>query len=77
MMKLCLKGSLKEKMFGDEWQQFANLRLLLPSCLLCRKVVFLMGGEFGVPEEWNLDESLDWGLDYPYTEGAKFSAQPE
>ena len=69
----CLKGSLKEKMFGDEWQQFANLRLLFAFLFTMpgNKFAF-MGGEFGVPEEWNPDESLDWGLlDYPLHRGVQ------
>lgn len=55
------KGSLINKMPGDEWQQFANLRLLYaymyghPGA----KMVF-MGGEFAQRHEWQHDYSLDW-----------------
>ncbi len=57
------KRSLLDKMPGDEWQQFANLRALYgfmyghPG----KKMLF-MGGEFGQRNEWNHDRSLDWHL---------------
>ena len=57
------KRALVDKMPGDRWQKFANLRLLLgwmwthPG----KKLLF-MGGEFGQWREWNHDRSLDWGL---------------
>jgi 1,4-alpha-glucan branching enzyme len=57
------KGSLIEKMPGDDWKQFANLRLLYghmwghPG----KKLLF-MGCEFGQRREWNHDRALDWGL---------------
>ncbi len=67
------KGSLIGKMPGDEWQQFANLRLLYgymwghPG----KKLLF-MGGEFGQRREWQHDESLEWHvLDYPLHAGVK------
>ncbi|MFC1704697.1 1,4-alpha-glucan branching protein GlgB, partial [Candidatus Omnitrophota bacterium] len=59
------KGSLKHQMpgEGDEWQQFANLRLLLCNMLTFpgKKLLF-MGGEFGEFKEWDHSGSLDWWL---------------
>jgi 1,4-alpha-glucan branching enzyme len=57
------KGSLLGKMPGDEWQRFANLRLLYGFMWAYpgKKLLF-MGGEFGQPAEWSHDRSLDWHL---------------
>ncbi|KPJ72135.1 glycogen branching protein [candidate division TA06 bacterium DG_78] len=57
------KGSLIEKMAGDEWQKFANLRALF-SYMYAHpgKKVLFMGGEFGQRREWNHEDSLDWHL---------------
>ncbi|QDK82224.1 1,4-alpha-glucan branching protein GlgB [Spirosoma sp. KCTC 42546] len=57
------KQSLVGKMPGDEWQRFANLRLLFSYMFTHSgtKLLF-MGGEFGQTSEWKFDTSLDWHL---------------
>jgi 1,4-alpha-glucan branching enzyme len=67
------KGSLIGKMPGDEWQKFANLRLLLGYMWTHpgKKLLF-MGCEFGQKREWQHDESLEWHvLQYPLHAGVK------
>jgi 1,4-alpha-glucan branching enzyme len=57
------KGSLIEKMPGDEWRKFANLRLMFTYMFTHpgTKLLF-MGGEFAQYAEWNFEKSLDWHL---------------
>ena len=57
------KGSLINKMGGDNWQKFANLRTLFTYMytLPGKKLIF-MGAEFAQWHEWNHDGSLDWHL---------------
>ena len=57
------KGSLIQKMPGDVWQKFANLRLFYAWMYAHpgKKLVF-MGGEFAQWREWDHDNSLDWHL---------------
>ncbi len=67
------KQSLLYRMPGDEWQRFANLRLLFgymythPGANL-----IFMGGEFGQSSEWNFQKSLDWHLlEYDFHKGVQ------
>ncbi|MBX2839451.1 MAG: 1,4-alpha-glucan branching protein GlgB, partial [Gammaproteobacteria bacterium] len=57
------KGSMLEKMAGDDWQKFANLRALYAYMYAYpgKKLLF-MGSEFAQRAEWNHDASLDWHL---------------
>jgi len=67
------KGSLIGKMPGDEWQRFANLRLLYGYMYAQpgKKLLF-MGGEFGQVREWTHDSSLEWHvLQYPFHSGVQ------
>jgi 1,4-alpha-glucan branching enzyme len=65
------KGSLIGKMPGDDWQKFANLRLLIGYMYaLPGKKLLFMGGELGQWREWDHDGAVDWGLlDHPIHEG--------
>ena len=57
------KKSILSKMPGDEWQKFANLRLLYSFMYTHpgTKLLF-QGSEFGQSSEWNFQQSLDWHL---------------
>jgi len=57
------KGPLIDKMPGDEWQRFANLRLLFGYMFAHpgTKLLF-MGAEFGQNSEWSIEAGLDWTL---------------
>ena len=67
------KGSMLTKMPGDEWQKFANLRLVYGYMFTHpgAKLLF-MGAEFGQGTEWDYSKSLDWYvLEYPNHQGIK------
>ena len=67
------KGSMLNKMPGDEWQKHANLRLLytLMYTYPGKKLLF-MGSEFAQGTEWNSNTTLDWYiLEYPLHQGMK------
>ena len=67
------KKAIVDKMPGDEWQKFGNLRLLY-SLMYTHpgtKLLF-QGGEFGQTSEWNFQTSLDWHLlEYNVHKGAQ------
>jgi 1,4-alpha-glucan branching enzyme len=65
------KQSMLNKMPGDEWQRFANLRVLY-TYMFCHpgKKLQFMGTEFGQGLEWSSAQTLDWYvLDYPLHQG--------
>jgi 1,4-alpha-glucan branching enzyme len=67
------KGSLIDKMPGDDWQRFANLRAYFGFMWAHpgKKLLF-MGGEIAQWREWNHDSSIDWDLlDYPRHRGVQ------
>ncbi len=67
------KKSIAGRMPGDEWQKFANLRLLYGYMFTHpgTKLLF-MGAEFGQSGEWNFEGSLEWYLlQFGYHEGIK------
>ena len=57
------KGTLLTRMHGDDWQQRANLRLVLANQWTNpgKKLLF-MGGELGQRSEWSEERQLDWFL---------------
>ncbi len=67
------KRALLDKMPGDPWQRFSNLRLLYlyQYTMPGRKLLF-MGGEFAQGSEWTHHRELDWSLlAYPYQQGVQ------
>jgi len=67
------KNSMVNKMPGDEWQRYANLRLLYTMMFTYpgKKLLF-MGCEFAQGTEWDCEKALDWYvLDYPLHHGMK------
>ena len=67
------KGSLLDKMPGDVWQKFANLRMFYAWMYAHpgKKLLF-QGGEFGQPDEWSHEKSIDWHLlQYPEHDGLR------
>jgi len=67
------KKSIRGRMTGDEWQQFANLRLLYGYMFTHPGANLLfMGSEFGQSAEWNFQGSLDWHLlQYDFHKGVQ------
>ncbi|MCL2457322.1 MAG: 1,4-alpha-glucan branching protein GlgB [Desulfobulbus sp.] len=67
------KGSLLNKMSGDEWQKFANLRAYFSFMWgYSGKKLLFMGGEFGQWQEWNHDTGLEWmALEAPSHRGVQ------
>jgi 1,4-alpha-glucan branching enzyme len=65
------KGSMRNKIPGDEWQKFATLRCLYTLQFTHPgKPLLFMGCEFGQSAEWNHDKGLDWWeLEYPHQQG--------
>lgn len=57
------KGALINRMPGDEWQRFANLRLMFGYMYTHpgSQLIF-MGGEFGQTTEWSIETGLEWWL---------------
>jgi 1,4-alpha-glucan branching enzyme len=71
------KGSLLNKMPGDDWQKFANLRMLFGYMFAqpSKKLLF-MGGEFGQWREWSHESSIEWHLtEFPAHKGVQIWVQ--
>ncbi len=65
------KGAIIDRMTGDEWQRFSNLRLLYSYMFTHpgTKLLF-MGNEFGQTSEWKLEKGLEWWLtEHQYHKG--------
>ncbi len=71
------KYSLLEKMPGDAWQKFANLRLLLTyQATAPGKKLNFMGNEIGQGREWSEKRELDWSLlEFDFQKGIKLLAK--
>ncbi len=67
------KGSILNRMPGDEWQRFANLRAYYAFMWgYPGKKLLFMGQEFAQGTEWNFEAGLDWYvLDYPFHQGVQ------
>ncbi|MCR5350821.1 MAG: 1,4-alpha-glucan branching protein GlgB [Acholeplasmatales bacterium] len=68
-----MKGSLLNKMPGDQWQQFANYRLLIGYMMTHpgKKLLF-MGDELATYDEWHFERDIAWDiLDYPMHDAAQ------
>ncbi|MEX1056994.1 MAG: 1,4-alpha-glucan branching protein GlgB, partial [Natronospirillum sp.] len=67
------KGTILDRMPGDEWQQMANLRNYYAFMYTHPgKKLNFMGNELGVTQEWNHQKPLDWWLlDYPRHKGCQ------
>ncbi len=65
------KGSLMDRMPGDEWQKFANLRLLYTYMFTHPGTNLLfMGSEIAQTTEWSIERGLDWWLlQHPFHKG--------
>jgi 1,4-alpha-glucan branching enzyme len=71
------KSPMLYKMPGDEWQKFANLRILYTYMFTHpgAKLLF-MGNEFGATNEWNYKSELQWDLlQHPSHGGMKYCVQ--
>jgi 1,4-alpha-glucan branching enzyme len=67
------KGPLIDRMPGDDWQRFANLRLLFGYMWMHpgSKLLF-MGGEFGQTTEWSIEKGIQWHLlESPFHQGVQ------
>ena len=65
------KGSLMDRMPGDEWQKFANLRLLYSYMFTHPGTNLLfMGSEIAQTSEWSIERGLEWWLlQFPFHKG--------